>query len=111
GVSHPVFDKEVAGENFMVNFGLVNDGTQVVNPELGSSQLFVNGKELKDWPFIVSIGPRDARWEALPPGDHLSFGYALGRHFEKPGTYKVSWKGQGFESPEIVFRVVPAKGK
>jgi hypothetical protein len=110
-VSHPVFVKGVASEPFMIHFALVNDGDKPVNPDLGSSQLLVNGKKLKDWQFIVSQGPRDARWQALPAGDYLAFGYALGKHFEEPGTYKVSWKSQGFESPEIVFRVMSKKGK
>src|SRR5262245_27648963 len=110
-VNRPVVDKEVMGDPFVVYLALVNDGDMVVNPDLGSSQLIVNGKELKDWPFIVGQGPRDARWEALPAGDYLSFAYALGERFEEPGTYKVSWKGKGFQSPEIVFRVMPKKGK
>jgi hypothetical protein len=98
-------------DRFMLYFGLVNDGDKTVDPELESSQLLVNGNELKDWRFILSNGPRDDRWEALPPGDNLSFGIALGARFEKPGVYRVSWKGKGFKAPEIVFRVMPKDGK
>jgi hypothetical protein len=110
-VNKPVLDREVFSiDPFMVFFGLVNDGDKAVNPEVESSQLLVNGKELENWPFIIANGIRGRRWKSLPPGDHLSFGYDLGNHFAKPGIYKLSWKGKGFQSPEIVFRVMPKKG-
>jgi hypothetical protein len=100
---------------FMINFYLVNDGDKVVDPKVESSQLFINGKECKgkvapnglDWPFIMASGPRDGRWKALPPGDHLSFGYAMGDYFKEPGIYRIKWKGEGFEAPEVVLRVMP----
>jgi hypothetical protein len=107
-VNHPVFNEEVQGDPFMMYFALVNDGEKTVNPEadVESSQLLVNGKQFKDWPFTIANGIRDNRWKALPSGDYLSFGYALGRYFKKPGTYKVKWKGKSFESREIEFRVI-----
>lgn len=67
----------------------------------------VNGEELADSGLVLGNGPRDARSAALPPGDHLSFGYALGDHFREPGIYRVSWRGANFRSPEVVFRVLP----
>jgi hypothetical protein len=67
-VSHPVFEKRLAGDSFMIHVALVNDRDKAVNPDLGSSQLLVNGKQLKDWQFIVSQGPRDDRWQAPPAG-------------------------------------------
>ena len=109
-VSHPVFDKGVTGDPFMIHFALVNDGDKTINPDVESSRLLVNGKDLKGWDFIIANGIRDDSWYALPPGDYLAFGYALGERFEKPGVYKVSWKGKGFASNEIVFRVHPTKG-
>jgi hypothetical protein len=97
---------------FMIHFYMVNDGDKVVDPKIGSSQLCINGKECKgrdglDWPHIVANGPHDNRHEALPPGDYLSFGYALGKYFKKPGIYRVKWKGEAFEASEVVFRVMP----
>lgn len=106
-VSHPVLQGGERGGPFQMHFALVNDGADTINPDLGSSQLLVNGKEMKDWPFLVGNGPRDRRWEALPPGDYLAFSYALGDHFPEPGVYKVAWKGKGFQSAEVVFRVLP----
>jgi hypothetical protein len=113
GVGQPLFvqgEKAVEGP-FQINFTLVNDGDAAIDPEIGSSRLLVNGKELKDWAFIVGQGPRDDRWKSLPAGDHISFGYAMGEYFNEPGVYKVSWKGKGFESPEVVFRVMPKKAR
>src|SRR5262245_4179514 len=91
-VNKPVLDWDVfTVDPFMVYFALVNDGEKAVNPEVEASQLFVNGKELKNWSFIISNGLRDDRWKKLPAGDYLSFGYDLGKYFEKPGTYKLLW--------------------
>jgi len=100
---------------FMIRFYMVNDGDKVVDPKIESSQLFINGKECKgkdapyglDWPFIVVNGPQNNRRNALPPGDYLSFGYAMGDSFKQPGSYRIKWKGEGFEAPEVVFRVMP----
>lgn len=118
-VSHPVFDAEVASEDpFLLHLALVNDGEKTIDPELAASQLIVNGKEVgDDWSRTIGNGLRDDRFEALPPGDHLamtiSFGgdfrEALARHFREPGVYRVSWKGKRFESPQVVFRVMPRK--
>jgi hypothetical protein len=111
-VNKPVLDWDVVTvDPFMVYFALVNDGETAVNPEVEASQLFVNGKELKDWSFIIRNGPRDERWKKLPAGDYLSIGYDLGKHFEQPGPYKLLWKGKGFQSPEFVFRVMRTKDK
>src|SRR5260370_39280226 len=92
--SKPVFEEGEGTMALQVDFALVNEGKKVVDPEIRSSHLFVNGKELKDWDFIIANGLRDDRFTALPPGDHLSFGYDLGNHFQKPGIYKLHWKGK-----------------
>lgn len=106
-VTQPVFrEGETVAGIFQINFVLVNDGNKVVNPEFGASKLLINGKEVANWGFIVSNGPKDNRWEALPPKDYILFGYALGEYFEKPGIYRVVWKGKAFQSPELVFRVM-----
>jgi hypothetical protein len=111
GVTSPAVgaDEVTDPRFFSVSFTLVNDGDRTVNPEIGSSQFLVNGKELTDWGFVVGNGPRTHEFEALPPGQCLRFGYALGRYFAEPGVYKVRWKGKAFESPEVVFRVLPRK--
>lgn len=100
---------------FMIRFYLVNDGDKAIDPKIESSTLFINGKECKgeddkvNWQQSIGNGPRDDRWEALPPGDYIGFGFAVGDSFKEPGIYRVKWKGEGFESPEVTFRVMPRK--
>src|SRR5262245_21804402 len=52
-VSHPVFDPEVRSQDpFLLHLALVNDVDKTIDPELDSSQLIVNGKEVGgDWSF------------------------------------------------------------
>lgn len=107
-VSRPLFHGGWTKE-LSIHFTLVNDGKETIDPKIGSSKIIVNGVELENSDFILSNGPRDARWKALPPGDALEFTYALENYFKEPGIYRVSWKGDNFETPVIVFRVTPDK--
>ncbi len=92
------------GENqFILHFGVVNDGDKTVNPDTESSQLLINGKPLKDWSFIIGNGIKSTYNTALPAGENLDFTYSMGRYFEKPGIYKIVWKGKGFEAPRLRF--------
>jgi hypothetical protein len=97
-------------ETFSVSFVLVNDGDKAVNPEIEASHFPVNGKEPKDWGFVIGNGPRGDDFYSLPPGRSLRLGYALGeRYFSEPGTYRIQWKGKSFESPVVEFRVLPVR--
>lgn len=111
GVTSPVIwaDDVADPQFFAIFFSMVNDGKKTVNPEIDSSRLFINGKELKDWGFIVGNGPRTDDFEALAPGECLQFTKAMGNYFTEPGIYKVKWKGKAFESSDVVFRVLPKK--
>jgi hypothetical protein len=99
------------GRFFMVSFALVNDGDKAVNPEIDSSQFMVNGKELKDWGFIIRNGPRGEDFESLAAGQAVRFGKGMGRYFSEPGVYRVQWKGKAFESAVLEFRVLPANSR
>jgi hypothetical protein len=90
----------------MLYFAMVNDGDKPVDPKVSSWRLNINGSDHPDSEFTFANGPRDARWKSLPAGDRLQFGYALGGWFKEPGIYRVTWKGDGFESAPVVFRVV-----
>jgi len=106
-VPQPVYD-EAEGERIGLSFGIVNDGRSNANPNVESSHLFINGVEPEDWSFVIGNGGRSELFYALPPGQVLQFGYNLGpRYFMKPGIYRVRWKGDHFESPELTFRVLP----
>lgn len=111
GVTSPIIEAEAVtqGEFFTVSFSLVNDGDENIDPKIRSSQFLINGKELSDWGFIVGNGPKDDRFESLPPGDCLRFAYAMGDDFAEPGVYTIQWKGEGFASAEVVFRVLERK--
>jgi hypothetical protein len=108
GVNHVVFRRGDA-KGLDVEFSLVNDSEETIDPKIAESRIVVNGKELVDSGLILGNGPRDARFAALPPGEHLQFGYSLGDYFKEPGVYRVSWRGANFRSPEVVFRVLPEK--
>ena len=95
-------------EKLVVNFTVTNSGKATLDPDIISSQLYVNGAVPPEWINTIGNGLRSSQFNALPPGQTLQFGYQLGpSYFAKPGIYKVQWKGAHFETPEITFRVVP----
>jgi RNA polymerase sigma factor (sigma-70 family) len=93
-------------KELQLTFGVTNNGDKVIDPQIAAAKILVNGKALADSGLILGNGPRDARATALPPGESVAFSYALGDYFTRPGRYRVSWQGEGFRSPEIVFRVL-----
>ena len=105
-VNHPIF-KAGQTKDLRIEFTLVNDGDQVIDPKIPESQIVINGKELSDSGLILSSVQKGARSEALSPGESLQFDCLLGDQFKEPGIYRVSWKGAGFHSPEIVLRILP----
>ena len=109
-VNHAVL-KQGQTKDLSIEFTLVNDGAKVIDPQIAESRILINGAELSVSGSILSTGLKDAQVKALSPGNNLQFGVALGDHFTEPGTYRVSWKGTGFQSPEIVIRVLPEKAR
>ncbi len=67
-VNRPVWVPGRRTEPLMLYFGLVNDGDKVVDPEITSTQLLVNGKELENWAMTVGSGPRESGGLRCPPG-------------------------------------------
>jgi hypothetical protein len=109
-LNHPVFEQGKT-KDLSIEFTVVNDSDQTIDPKIAESVIVINGQDLADSARILSHGPRDTRYSALSPGDHLRFVYALGDPFRRPGVYRVSWRGEGFQSPEVVFRVLPRSGR
>ena len=109
-INRPLFHAGWTKE-LSVYFTVVNEGNKTIDPKIESSKIIINGVELENSAFIFGNGIRDQRWRALPPGDSLEFTYALENYFKEPGIYRVSWKGENFETPTIVFRVMPLKEK
>jgi len=109
-INEPIFFENEVRASLVIHFAVVNDGDKTVDPEFSKTQLLVNGQKLERW---MRRGPGliPDNWEALPPGQHLFKTYSLGDEFTKPGVYRVSWKGKSFQTPEIVFRVLPGSDK
>jgi hypothetical protein len=94
-------------DRFQLEIRVTNLRAATVAPGLEASELRVNGKPYPDWPFVISQGPRDGRWQSLPAGDHLEFGYALqDRLFRKPGTYVLELQAGSSASPPLAIDVV-----
>jgi hypothetical protein len=93
-------------QRVMLTFTLMNDSDRTIDPEVRQSELLINGKPFERWQFILGNGPRDEWREALPPGEFTVWGYSMNDYFQKPGIYKIMWKGKRFQSREIEFRVI-----
>ena len=105
-VSHSTFQQGQT-KDLRIEFTLVNDGDQVIDPKIGESRIVINGKELAGSGLIFNSVAKDARFTALAPEESLQFNVLLGDHFKEPGIYGVSWKGVGFQSSEMVLRILP----
>ena len=90
-------------ERLMIGFAVVNDGADPVPFERGDTELVVNGEPLAGFGDVFREGPV---WDRMIPGKPFSAALGLGKHFAKPGVYKVQWRGKGFESAVLEFRVV-----
>jgi hypothetical protein len=105
-VNYPIFKAGQTGD-LRLEFALVNDGDRVLDPRIADSRIVIDGKELADSGSIFSSVREGVRPGAMSVGDRLRFGLPLGDRFKEPGTYRISWKGAGFHSPEIVLRILP----
>ena len=104
-VNHPIF-RAGQTKDLRIEFSLVNDGDKIIDPKIPESRIVINGKELTDSRSILSSVQKGGRFQALSPRESLQFDYLLGDQFKEPGTYRVSWRGSGFQSSEIVLRVL-----
>jgi len=109
-MNHPVL-KAGQTKDLRIEFSLVNDGDKAIDPEIAESRIVINGKELTDSGSILNRSLKDATIKALSPGDMLQFGVVLGNHIKEPGLYQVSWQGVGFQSSEVVLRILPDKAR
>lgn len=109
-VNHPVFKADQV-KDLRIEFTLVNDGDKVIDPKISQSKIVMNDKELGESGAILSSDQRGDRFKALQPGESLQFDCVLGDRFKEPGIYRVSWQSAGFQSPEIVFRILPEEAR
>ena len=108
--NHPIFRAGQAND-LRIEFTLVNDGDQVIEPKIPESRIVINGKELSDSGTILSSVQKGTRVKALPPGENLQFDCLVGDQFKEPAIYRVSWKGADFHSPEVVLRILPDRAR
>ena len=109
-INHTAFRPEDLN-SLTIEFTLVNDGKTPVDPKILRSRIIVNGQELAGSSRLLGGESRVARLRSLPPGDPLRFALPLGDQFRAPGTYRVSWRGEDFQSPELSFRVLPEEAR
>ena len=99
------------------DFSVFNDGgvPAAVNACIDGSTFVINGtplagKDLEWFSFNLGNGPRSV--DPLPPGSGTSISKGgFGELFQKPGVYNVIWKSDCFDSPPVVFRVMPREDK
>jgi hypothetical protein len=109
-VNHPIF-RAGQTKDLRIEFTQVNDGDQVIDSKIPESQIVINGKELSGSGMILGSVQKGDRFKALSPGESLQFDCLLGDQFKEPAIYRVVWKGAGFQSSEIVLRVLPDRAR
>ena len=109
-INHPIF-RAGQTKDLRIEFTLVNDGDKLIDPMIPESRIVINGKELSDSGLIHRSVRKGTRFSALPPGESLQFDCLLGDQFKEPGIYRVSWKGAGFQSSDIVLRILPEEAR
>jgi hypothetical protein len=105
-VNHPTF-RAGQTKDLRIEFTLINDGDKVIDSKIPESRIVINGKELSDTGLILSSVQKGGRTKAVSPGESLQFDCLLGDEFKTPGIYRLSWKGTGFQSSEIMLRILP----
>jgi hypothetical protein len=99
-----------SGPSVMVLFVLLNDSGEPQPTAPESWKIVINGQELADSGYIFGNGPAPAGgYKILAAGNKFDFGKALAtaRYFGKPGRYRISWNGKGFQSPTTTIDVTP----
>jgi RNA polymerase sigma factor (sigma-70 family) len=93
----------------LIQFALVNDSDKAAATDVDSWRIIVNGQPMSERHTSLMFGNGSRMAATLAPGGHSQVAKAMGIYFQEPGTYKVSWTGKTFASPEITFRVLPRK--
>lgn len=93
-------------DQVMVRVTVTNRGSRVLDPELGLSELRVNGAVSKAWGLALNNSGHPRTWRALPPGEQVSARYQLGGElFPAPGDYTLELVVSGVAAPPVQVHV------
>ena len=90
----------------LVSFILLNDGEKPIDVAAATWQIIIDGNPLSNSGVIFGNGPRPVGgWTTLAPGANYQLGksFPISTYFWKKGTYKVSWRGSGFQSSTVTI--------
>lgn len=90
-----------------VGFLLLNDAETTLDVSAETWKLVIDGREFGQSDYLFGNGPTPSGgYNKLKPGATYSFGKALriAEFFPDRREYKISWKGEDFQSPTITFR-------
>ncbi len=95
-------------QNFKVSIAATNQGDEVINPELYTARLFINGSESMVWSLAILNGPREEKWLALPPGETVSMTWpSMGESlFPDPGSFVLVLRFSDLELAPIQVQVL-----
>ena len=82
-----------------IGVALVNDTDAPIPFECEKTRLVINGEPVA---LFDGNGPV---WTEVKPGKPYGASIGVRQHFTTPGLYKVRWKGEGFASTVLEFRV------
>ena len=91
---------ELETGNIELVLEISNVGKEAIDTHIADSRLSINNQEIKNWnPYTAMPG-------VLQPGQIKRFDIYLVRPFTKPGTYKVRWQSENFQSPPLQIKVL-----
>lgn len=96
-------------DQFIVGIRVINRGSEIIDPEVFTVKLLINGEESLIWNETVANGTRDSEWFALPPGETVEMRWlSMGElFFPSPGRYNLVLKKDVKENIPVVVNVLP----
>jgi hypothetical protein len=94
--------------NFVITMTVTNNEDVIIEPELNSTKLLINGKASFVWMETVGNGLSESNWYSLPPGQTVSKSWAtLGEQlFNAPGEYVLQLQLRNTKSEHIKIIVL-----
>lgn len=94
---------------FIIGIKAINRGSKIIDPEVFTVKLLINGEESLIWNETIANGTRDSEWFALPPGKTVEMKWSsMGElFFPAPGRYNLVLKKGVKENLPVVVNVLP----